>query len=82
MRPRDTLYIFCMLISMFAFCQTHILKTVGILAQGNECRFVTEVIMLISATGVNFFQLAINSPTEDLSFSINSTKMICCIAFS
>lgn len=66
---------------VFAFCQTPILKTVSVLAQGNECRFVTELITLICATGVTFSQSVINSSTEDLSFTINSTKMICCRGF-
>lgn len=66
---------------VFAFCQTHVLKTVSVLPQGNECRFLTGLITLVCATGITFSQLVINSSTKDPSFTINSTKMICCIAF-
>lgn len=59
---------------VFAFCQTHILKTGSVLAQGNECRFVTELITLICATGITFSQLVINSSANNTSFTINSTK--------
>lgn len=65
----------------FAFCQTPVLKTVSVLAQINECRFVTELITLICATGITFSQLVINFSTKDPSCTIYSAKMICYIAF-
>lgn len=64
-----------------AFCQTPVLKTVSVSAEGNECRFVTQLITLICATGITFSQLVIDSSTKDLSLTIKSTKMICYVAF-
>lgn len=62
-------------------CQTPVLKTVKCLGTGKGVQVCNGINHPYFCYSYHLFSVG-NSSTKDLSFTINSTKMICCIAFT